>query len=130
LKRFSFRRQNSKIGAPVGKVGLAAECLRRQIENPTIRAEILKMEWQVVTVPSTSDPILTSDVPLIINTGLRNDDGCLILPLSPNEFFVAYSLGKIDMKGEIAESVASGRFVRDEQVRYRASDRLRLRRGR
>src|ERR1700724_2765613 len=24
LKRFSFRRQNSKIGAPVGKVGLAA----------------------------------------------------------------------------------------------------------
>jgi Protein of unknown function (DUF4238) len=95
-----------------GMTELAAECLRRQIENPTVRAEILKMEWQVVTVPSTNDPILTSDVPLIINSGLRNDDGCLILPLSRNEFFVSYNLGKIDMKGEIAESVASGRFVR------------------
>ena len=61
------------------------------------------MEWQVVTVPTTSDPILTSDVPIIVNRGLKDDDGCLILPLSTNEFFVAYNLGKIDMKKEISE---------------------------
>ena len=42
---------------------LAAQCLRYQVENKDIRAQILKMEWQVVTVPTTSDPILTSDVP-------------------------------------------------------------------
>ncbi len=49
------------------------------------------MEWQVVTVPNTNDPILTSDVPIIINGALKDDDGCLILPLSTNEFFVAYN---------------------------------------
>jgi hypothetical protein len=43
---------------------------------------------------------------------MNDDHGCLILPLSTNEFFVAYNLGKIDMKKEISESVASGRSVR------------------
>lgn len=37
---------------------------------------------------------------------------CLILPLSSDEFFVAYNLGKIDMKKAISESVATGKFVR------------------
>ena len=95
-----------------GMTELAAQCFRYQVENKNIRDEILKMEWQVVTVPTTSDPILTSDVPIIINGALKDDDGCLILPLSTNEFFVAYNLGKIDMKKEISESVATGRFVR------------------
>ena len=65
-----------------------------------------------MTVPTTSDPILTSDVPIIVNSGLKHDDGCLILPLSTNEFFVAYNLGKVDMKKAISDSVATGRFVR------------------
>src|SRR5262249_51772899 len=95
-----------------GMTELAAECLRAQVENKAVRAEILRMEWQVVTLPTGSDPILTSDVPLIVHRGLRDDDGCLILPLSTNEFFVAYNLGKIDMKKEVSESVATGRFVR------------------
>jgi Protein of unknown function (DUF4238) len=95
-----------------GMTELAAECLRAQVENNAVRAEILRMEWQLVTLPTGSDPILTSDVPLIVHRGLRDDDGCLILPLSTNEFFVAYNFGKIDMKKEISESVATGRFVR------------------
>jgi hypothetical protein len=95
-----------------GMTELAAQCLRYQVENKAIRERLLKMEWQVVTVPTTCDPILTSDVPIIINGALNDDDGCLILPLSTNEFFVAYNLGKIDMKKEIGESVATGRFVR------------------
>ena len=53
-----------------------------------------------------------SDVPLIINGALKDDDGCLILPLSTNEFFVAYDLGKIEMKQMISKSVATGKFVR------------------
>ncbi|MGH6847514.1 MAG: DUF4238 domain-containing protein [Methylocella sp.] len=95
-----------------GMTELAAQLLRYLAENKTVRDQLLKMEWQVVTVPTTSDPILTSDVPLIIKGGLKDDDGCLILPLSTNEFFVAYNLGKVDMKKEISESVATGRFVR------------------
>ncbi len=95
-----------------GMTELGAQCLRSQVENKAIREELLKMEWQVVTVPATSDPILTSDVPIIINSGLKDVDGCLILPLSTNEFFVAYNLGEIDMKKEISKSVATGKFVR------------------
>jgi hypothetical protein len=97
-----------------GMTELAARALRQQVGNQAIHNEILKMEWQVVTVPTTSDPILTSDVPIIVDwdRGLKHDEGYLILPLSTNEFFVAYNLGKIDMKKKISESVASGRFVR------------------
>jgi hypothetical protein len=95
-----------------GMTELAAKSLRQQVENKAIRHQILTMEWQVVTVPITSDPILTSDVPIIVHRGLKDDDGCLILPLSTKEFFVAYNLGKVNMKKEIGGSVASGRFVR------------------
>ncbi len=107
----SFEEFKAALEQP-GMTELSARCLRYQVENKPIRDEILKMEWQVVTVPATSDPILTSDVPLIVHGGLKTDDGCLILPLSTNEFFVAYNLGQFDMKKEISESVASGRFVR------------------
>ena len=95
-----------------GMTEFAAQWLRYLVEYKALRDQLLTMEWQVVTVPPTSDPILTSDVPVIVCGGLKNDDGCLILPLSTNEFFVAFNLGAIDMKTEISESVASGRFVR------------------
>jgi len=95
-----------------GMTEFAAQWLRYDVENKAIRDQLLTMEWQVVTVPPTSDPILKSDVPIIINGGLKNEDGCLILPLSTAEFFVAFNLGKLDMKKEISESVATGRFVR------------------
>ena len=49
---------------------------------------------------------------------MNDDHGCLILPLSTNEFFVAYNLGKIDMKKEISEFVASGRSVRAMNLAY------------
>ena len=107
----SFQEFKPALDQP-GMTELAAQYLRYQVESKAIRDPLLKMEWQVVTVPTTSDPILTSDVPIIINGALMDDDGCLILPLSTNEFFVAYNLGKIDMKEEISEAVATGRFVR------------------
>ncbi len=107
----SFDKFQDALEQP-GMTELAARSLRYMVENKEICRAILDMEWQVVTVPPTSDPILTSDVPLIINGALKDDDGCIILPLSTNEFFVAYNLGKIDMKQMISESVATGKFVR------------------
>jgi len=95
-----------------GMTELAARALRALVLNDEIRAQLLTMEWQVATVPPTSDPILTSDVPIIVFRGLKEDEGCLILPLSTNEFFVAYNLGKIDMKKKIGDAVATGDFVR------------------
>jgi hypothetical protein len=107
----SFDKFQDALEQP-GMTELAARSLRYMVENKEICRAILDMAWQVVTVPPTSDPILTSDVPLIINGGLKDDDGCLILPLSTTEFFVAYNLGKIDMKRMISESVTTGKFVR------------------
>jgi hypothetical protein len=95
-----------------GMTELGARYLCAQVLNADIRAQVLTMQWQVVTVPETSDPILTSDVPLIKYRGLKDEDGCLILPLSTNEFFVAYNLGTIDMKQRISEEVSTGHFVR------------------
>jgi hypothetical protein len=95
-----------------GMTELAARTLRAQVLNVQIRTQLLTMEWQVVTVPTTCDPILTSDVPIIVFRGLKDEDGCLILPLSTNDFFVAYNLGNIDMKARISTAVASGDFVR------------------
>ena len=94
-----------------GMTEFAAQWLRYQIGNKALRDQLLTMEWQVVTAPPTNHSILTSDVPVIINSGLKNDDGCLILPLSANEFFVAYNLGGIDMKKVIGEAVADGSFI-------------------
>src|SRR5579864_8281596 len=42
LKRFSFRRQNSKIGAPVGKVGLRAQ----ELGNPMQRSDTFADDLQ------------------------------------------------------------------------------------
>ncbi len=97
------------LDAP-GLTEFGAECLRAQVRNKAIRAQLLTMAWDVVTV-TDSEPILTSDVPLILVKGLKDDDGCLILPLSPTEFFVAYNNGAIDMRQEMERSIQTGRFV-------------------
>ena len=57
----SFEEFKAALEQP-GMTELGAKCLRYQVENKAIRDEILKIEWQVVTVPTTSDAILTSDV--------------------------------------------------------------------
>lgn len=95
-----------------GMTELGARMLRAQVLNRDIRTQLLSMQWHVVTVPENNDPILTSDVPIIVFRGLKNDEGCLILPLSTNEFFVAYNLGKVNMKERIGSAVANGDFVR------------------
>jgi hypothetical protein len=68
------------------------------------------MDWHVVIL-TNSVPLLTSDAPLIRHKGLKEDDGALILPLSPREFFVAFNQGKIDMMKSIDENIQSGHFV-------------------
>jgi hypothetical protein len=93
-----------------GMTEYGARLLRSYVLNNAIRDQILTMVWQVVTV-TNSEPILTSDVPLITYKGLKDDDGLLILPLSRNEFFVAFNRGKIDMLKSIDANIQSGVFV-------------------
>jgi hypothetical protein len=87
-----------------------AHLLKSQVLHKKIRAQLLTMNWQVATM-SRSLPILTSDAPLITYKGLKQEDGMWILPLSPNEFFVAFNPGNRDMMREIAVNVQSGVFI-------------------
>jgi hypothetical protein len=84
--------------------------LRTAVTLPALRAQLMIMEWQVVEL-TNSVPVVTSDVPLIRYKGLVDDDGMMILPLSPRELFVAYNLRKIDMKAWIDASIRERRLV-------------------
>lgn len=57
-----------------GLTELGAQFLRSLVRSEPIRAQLLSMDWQVVTL-SNSVPLLTSDVPLIRYKGLKDDDG-------------------------------------------------------
>jgi hypothetical protein len=105
----TFEEFKAALNQP-GLTELGAELLRTAIMLPAVRAELLKMEWHVVEL-TNSVPVLTSDVPLIRHKGLVDDDGMIILPLSPKEFFVAYNLGKIDMRAWIDASIRDRTFV-------------------
>lgn len=83
------------------------------------------MEWQIVTLENVPGPLLTSDRPLIRFKGLKHDDGLLMLPLGPKEFFVAFNNGRIDMKTWIDESIRFGNFI-DSMNKYVVQRAIRL----
>lgn len=110
----------------LSKPGLSeygGQVLRSFVLNEPIRTQLLSMNWQVVTV-TNGDPILTSDVPLIRYKGLKDDDGLLMLPLSPTEFFVAFNSGPMDMMRRIDESILAGTFI-EGMNKYVVSHRVR-----
>lgn len=102
-----FLRQFSEPGLS----GYGAQILRALSTNKAIVGQLLAMDWQVVTVTNGPMPLLTSDRPLIRYRGLKHDDGLLMLPLGPAEFFVAYNRGDVDMQARITESIEQGRFI-------------------
>ena len=90
-----------------------AQIVRSFVRNQPIRDQLLSMTWEVVSV-TDAEPILTSDVPIIRYRGLKEPDGLLMLPLSPDEFFVAYNqngIGEIDMRRSIDQNIRSGVFI-------------------
>lgn len=89
---------------------LTAQFVCSLIQSQSILSQLLSMNWQVVTL-SNVEPLLTSDCPVIQYKGLKEDDGLLMLPISPTEFFVAFNNGPIDMMGWITHSIQHGSFV-------------------
>lgn len=47
------------------------------------------MVWAVEKLPSPKHGLLTSDFPLMISNGLGLPEAFVILPLSPNQYFIA-----------------------------------------
>jgi hypothetical protein len=88
-----------------------AKILRSFTLNDAIREHVLAMDWHVVTLSNNPVPLLTSDNPVIRYKGLKDPDGLLMLPLGPNEFFVAFNRGEIDMRKWIGQSNSHGHFI-------------------
>ena len=93
-----------------GLTELGAKYLRTLVFSQAIRTQLLSMDWQVVAI-TNGEPLLTSDVPLIRYKGLKEDDGILLLPISPKEFFVAFNHGSIDMMKSIDYNIQTGIFI-------------------
>lgn len=94
-----------------GLCELGARALRELVLHSEIRKKLLQMDWQVVTV-TNSEPILTSDAPLIRYRGLDHHDGLWLLPLSKFEFLAIFNKnGPIDMKRSIEANIRDKVFV-------------------
>lgn len=89
---------------------LGGRILRELALHQSIIEQLVKMEWNVVSMPNTHIPLLTSDNPIIRYKGLKDVDGLFILPLGPDKFFVALNQGEIEMRKLIDNSISSGRF--------------------
>ncbi len=90
---------------------MGAELLRKMVCHDGIIEQLLSMNWQVVSI-TNSQPLLTSDNPLICYGGMKDDDGAWILPLSRDECFVAFNKSNVNMTRLIRDNIASGNFVR------------------
>ena len=52
---------------------------------------VMQMNWAIFTFGNDQVPLMTSDRPVIMSNGLDNAGGCIILPLNPRRFFLAYT---------------------------------------
>ncbi len=106
----TFREFMEKFSQP-GLSGFGAQMLKALATNRVIIDHLATMDGQVVSLENHTVPLLTSDRPLIRHKGLKHDDGLLMLPLGPAEFFVAYNRSDTDMKDWIDESIRLGTFT-------------------
>jgi hypothetical protein len=88
---------------------LGGKILRAFTLNRPIREYLANMAWYVVI--DSPIPLLTSDNPVIRYKGLKDSDGLWMLPIGPNQFFVAFNRGEIDMQGWISHSISDGHFI-------------------
>lgn len=106
----TFEEFQAALAQP-GLSEFGAQALRELVVQREIRKKLLTMDWQVVTV-SNSEPILTSDVPLIKYRGLADHDGLWLLPLSTTEFLAIFNRGgPYDMKAEISINIRDRVFI-------------------
>jgi Protein of unknown function (DUF4238) len=94
-----------------GLVELTAKILHAFILNEQVRRQLMSMNWDVVSVTNSTIQLLTSDNPIIRHKGLKDDDCLLMLPIGPNEFFVAHNAGPKDMLSEINRSIKYSQFL-------------------
>ena len=87
-----------------------ANSIRHIVFNEAVRRKLMAMDWHVVALMNT-EPLLTSDAPLIRYKGLEHDDGLWLLPLSSTEFLAVFNRGTVDMIRSIDLNIRDGVFV-------------------
>lgn len=67
----------------------ALELQAEMIDSPVLGTIINNMEWAAIEVTGATHPLLTSDRPVARVGALTIRDALIVLPISPNSFFVA-----------------------------------------
>jgi hypothetical protein len=76
------------------------------------------MIWRVLVIDRSRYPLLTSDRPIIMTNGISKPDGHIVMPISPNQIFVA--VNSEEMFGRLNASIKNGHItevVNDQVVR-------------
>ena len=66
-----------------------AETLTLVLTHDRIIAFLSAMTWQVLTMPTAAQSLLTGDQPIITSNGLEAKDSFLSLPIGPRQLFLA-----------------------------------------
>ncbi len=100
---------------PAGRAG--AILLQKVIDNPMIGSLINNMRWLVLKAHSPKFTLLTSDRPVLMTNGLKEENSQIIIPISPWHVFVATNNAKTE---RYVESVfARGQMI--QQVNERVT---------
>lgn len=59
------------------------------IESDRVRTRLMEMQWHVGTMQGLKYPILTSDRPFVMTSGIAFPDSHFVMPLSPRHIFIA-----------------------------------------
>ncbi|CAA2108991.1 hypothetical protein MBUL_04484 (plasmid) [Methylobacterium bullatum] len=92
------------------------------ITNPRIGEHLINMRWGSLRLPNIGPTLLTSDRPVVISNGLKNEDSHVILPIGPKTIFYAVNSQSvlnflmIRPPAEIAEALNTA--VTHQAVKY------------
>jgi hypothetical protein len=76
------------------------------------------MIWRVLVIDRSRYPLLTSDRPIIMTNGIAQPEGHIVMPISPNQIFVA--VNSEEMFARLDASIKNGRIteaVNDQVVK-------------
>ena len=83
--------------------------LQAIMDNKIVVPVLNRMIWRVLVIDRARYPLLTSDRPIIMSNGIGKPDGHIVMPISPNQIFVA--VNSEEMFGRLDASVKNGRIA-------------------
>ncbi|MFD1623342.1 DUF4238 domain-containing protein [Azospirillum griseum] len=95
-----------------GMLNISVQSILRIIINSGIYQQIYSMKWGVVNIDLDFCSIITSDNPVTIYSGLKQDDGFLVFPINKDRFFIAFNDNHNKSESSMMKLFTSNNFVR------------------